>query len=77
MKKYYFLIIISIFLLPIFAYAWINNAVSKQYETEFGECISASSGQNLCVIGIVITLIIILLFISLFFGIYKIINQKK
>ncbi len=77
MKKYYFLIVISILLLPIFVFAWINNAVSKQYETEYGECISATSGQNLCVIGIVITLIIILLFISLIFGIYKVINPKK
>ena len=77
MKKYYAIILFSIILLPISVFGWINNAVSKQYETEFGGCVSKSSGQNLCIIGIILTIIIFALFISLLYGICKIINNKK
>lgn len=77
MKKYYFTIIISIILLPIFAYAFINTAVSKQYETEIGECISVSSGQNLCKILDLLAILILILSFTFIFGIYKILKHKK
>lgn len=74
MRKYYLLTLTSIILLPIFILAWINNGVSKKYETEIGECISETSGQNLCVIGFVLTVGIFLLGSSFFYGIFKVLK---
>ena len=48
-KSIYILILILLFLaIPLFFLMMLNIGVSLKYETDFGKCISQTSGVNLC-----------------------------
>ena len=78
MKKTY-LIILAIFLflgLFIFGYGLVNTAVSIEYETENGECISNVDGTNLCLVKTVMLVLAVSCFLSLIY-LLNFINKLK
>jgi hypothetical protein len=72
------LIVVSLIIIPLSGLSIINTAVSLKYETENpSDCISLTSGQNLCLIKYVSIIIFLTAIATLIFCSYYLMFWKK
>ncbi|MEL1244704.1 hypothetical protein AAEO56_10565 [Flavobacterium sp. DGU11] len=78
MGKYIIAIIISLILIALSAFGILNTMVSLKYEVkDYGDCISLTSGRDLCLTIDILIGIIGISVIAIIYSAYKLIQRNS
>ncbi|AWH84623.1 hypothetical protein HYN59_05595 [Flavobacterium album] len=78
MGKYILAIAVSLAVIAISAFGILNTMVSLKYEVkEYGDCISQTSGRDLCLTIDILIGIIVISILGIVFSTYKLIKRNS